>query len=128
MSDSYRERIQQASNRDEACEAIVDMICGGRVATPYNMQVMYQLYAYASCNLQLKVIMQEWVVRSQPALEPFCDPLTARALDAFLEGITLHDVTEREPMGRDDIMRVTVRRIIVIRHPSVFFAGGRVYV
>lgn len=111
MSDSYRERMQQATNRDEACEAIVDMICGGCVATPYNMQVMYQLYAYASCNPQLKDIMQEWMIRSQQALEPFFDPLTARALDAFLEGMTLHYVTDREPMSRDD-MRVMVLRIV----------------
>lgn len=109
MSDSYRARLEQASNAEEACEAVVDMICGETIATPYNLQVMYQLYAYANCNPQLKTIMQDWMWRSQQALEAFFDPITARTLDAFIEGMTLHYVTDRKPLGREDLARMVAK-------------------
>lgn len=109
MSDDYRCRIEQARNSDEACEAIVDMICGEKVATSYNLQVMYQLYAYANRNPELKIIMQDWMCRSQQALEAFFDPITARMLDAFIEGMTLHYVTDRNPLSRDDLSRMLAK-------------------
>ncbi|WP_435929662.1 TetR/AcrR family transcriptional regulator [Dryocola sp. BD613] len=109
MSDSYRARLEQAKNADEACEAIVDMICDETIATSYNLQVMYQLYAYANRTPPLKTIMQDWMCRSQQTLEAFFDPITARTLDAFIEGMTLHYVTDREPMSREDLTRMVAK-------------------
>ncbi len=109
MSDGYRARLEQANNADEACEAVVDMICGETIATPYNLQVMYQLYAYANRTPSLKTIMQDWMCRSQQTLETFFDPITARTLDAFIEGMTLHYVTDREPMSREDLTRMVAK-------------------
>lgn len=111
MSDGYRARLEQANTAQEACEAVVDMICGESIATSYNLQVMYQLYAYASRTPALKVIIQDWMKRSQQALEVFFDPITARTLDAFIEGMTLHYVTDREPLSRE-ALRVMVGRIV----------------
>lgn len=109
MSDSYRARLEQAKNADEACEAVVDMICGEEIATSYNQQVMYQLYAYANQVPALKTIMQDWMRRSQQALETFFDPITARTLDAFIEGMTLHYVTDREPLSREELTRMVAK-------------------
>jgi DNA-binding transcriptional regulator YbjK len=38
----------------------------------------------------LKSVMQNWMRTSQTTLERWFDPVTARALDAFIEGMTLH--------------------------------------
>lgn len=109
MSNSYRSRLEQARSADEACEAVVDMICGEEIATSWNLQVMYQLYAYANRTPALKIIMQDWMSRSQQALETFFDPITARTLDAFVEGMTLHYVTDRQPMSREDLTRMVAK-------------------
>jgi DNA-binding transcriptional regulator YbjK len=109
MSQDYRARLEQAKNAEQACEAVVDIICGETFATAYNLQVMYQLYAYANRNPALKTIMQDWMCRSQQALETFFDPITARTLDAFIEGMTLHYVTDREPLGREDLTRMVAK-------------------
>lgn len=109
MSDSYRSRLEQARNAEEACEAVVDMICGEEIATAWNLQVMYQLYAYANRTPALKIIMQDWMSRSQQALEAFFDPITARTLDAFIEGMTLHYVTDRQPLSRADLTRMVAK-------------------
>lgn len=54
--------------------------------------------------------MQDWMQTSQSTLEQWFDPVTTRALDAFIEGMTLHFVTDREPLSREEI-RAMVWRI-----------------
>ncbi len=65
--------------------AITEMIYGSQVTTPDNMALMYQLYAYASDKPALKIVMQNWMQRSQNTLAQWFDAQTARALDAFIE-------------------------------------------
>lgn len=98
------------TDTQEACQAIAEMIYGSQVTTPDNMALMYQLYAYASSKPALKIVMQNWMQRSQNTLTQWFDSQTARALDAFIEGMTLHVVTDRTPLARDVILQM-VRRI-----------------
>lgn len=49
--------------------------------------------------------MQNWMQRSQNTLAQWFDAQTARALDAFIEGMTLHFVTDRTPLAREAIYR-----------------------
>lgn len=111
MSEQFHLSLLQADNHDKACEAIADMISGGVLASPYNMQVMFQLYACASCRPELKKIMQDWMARSQHSLSLFFDPLTVRGLDAFIEGMTLHCVTDTQPLSRDQVL-VIIKRLV----------------
>ncbi len=57
----------------------------------------------------LKTVMQNWMQRSQQTLEQWFEPGTARALDAFIEGMTLHFVTDRKPLSREEILRMVER-------------------
>ena len=47
--------------------------------------------------------------RSQQTLEQWFDPSTARALDAFIEGMTLHFVTDRQPLTHEEIRKMVGR-------------------
>ncbi len=78
--------FSDVSDAQGACQAITDMIYSSQVATPDNMELMYQLYALASRKPLLKTVMQNWMQRSQQTLEQWFEPGTARALDAFIEG------------------------------------------
>jgi len=109
MSRQYQAFFSDVSDAPGACQAITDMIYSSQVATPDNMELMYQLYAYASRQPQLKIIMQDWMRRSQQTLETWFDPATARALDAFIEGMTLHFVTDRQPLDRNTIRKMVGR-------------------
>ncbi|WP_312584363.1 TetR family transcriptional regulator [Atlantibacter sp.] len=103
MSESFIHHIGQAHNPTMACDALTDLICGAYMTTPHNMELMYQLYAYGSRKPGLKLVMQAWMRRSQALLEHWFDPVTARALDAFVEGMTLHYVTDSAPLERGEI-------------------------
>ena len=110
MSQQYQAFFEGVADAPQACHAITEMIYSSRVTTPDNMELMYQLYAFASRKPTLKAVMQNWMQRSQQTLEHWFDPATARALDAFIEGMTLHFVTDKTPLAREEIL-VMVQRI-----------------
>ncbi|HFK9551549.1 TPA: TetR/AcrR family transcriptional regulator [Enterobacter hormaechei] len=110
MSQQYRDFFAGVTGRERACEAITTLIHSSAVTTPHNMALMYQLYAFMHRSAALKTVMQDWMKMSQATLEQWFEPATARALDAFIEGMTLHFVTDRSPLTREEI-RVMVGRI-----------------
>lgn len=109
MSEQYQAYFADVSNKQQACVAIAEMIHSSQITTPENMALMYQLYAFASRKPALKTVMQNWMQRSQRTLEQWFEPGTARALDAFIEGMTLHFVTDRTPLARDEILLMVKR-------------------
>ena len=109
MSRQYQAFFDDVNDAPSACQAITDMIYSSQVATPDNMELMYQLYALASRKPLLKTVMQNWMQRSQQTLEQWFEPETARALDAFIEGMSLHFVTDRKPLSHEEILRMVER-------------------
>ncbi|MGL4723683.1 MAG: TetR/AcrR family transcriptional regulator [Scandinavium sp.] len=105
----YQAFFAEVKAPEQACNAITDLIFSAQVTTTRNMELMYQLYAFIGCKPALKTVMQNWMQGSQKVLEQWFDPATARALDAFIEGMTLHFVTDRKPLGRGDIREMVGR-------------------
>lgn len=99
MSAQYQQCFAGVTNREQACDAIAELI-SAQVTTARNMELMYQLYAFCSSQPALKGVMQNWMRRSQQTLEQWFAPDTARGLDAFIEGMTLHFVTDRAPLSK----------------------------
>jgi DNA-binding transcriptional regulator YbjK len=62
------------SSREEACDAIAELIFSAQVTTARNMELMYQLYAFCSSQPALKAVMQNWMRRSQQTLEQWFEP------------------------------------------------------
>lgn len=109
MSQEYADFFIGVTTKDDACDAVAKLIFSSQVTTPKNMTLMYQLYALASSTPSLKAVMQNWMQRSQQTLEQWFDPSTARALDAFIEGMTLHFVTDRQPLTHEAIRKMVGR-------------------
>lgn len=109
MSQQYQAFFDEVNDTQGACNAITDMIHSSQVTTPDNMELMYQLYAFASRKPALKRVMQNWMQCSQHTLEQWFDPATARALDAFIESMTLHFVTDRAPLDKAKIREMVGR-------------------
>ncbi|MEW5559963.1 TetR family transcriptional regulator [Enterobacter asburiae] len=109
----YKAFFAEVNSPQQACDAITQLIFSAQVTTTRNMELMYQLYAFIGCKPALKNVMQNWMQGSQQVLEQWFDPATARALDAFIEGMTLHFVTDRTPLGKAEI-REMVGRIAAI--------------
>lgn len=108
-SDAFRARMAAATDRDAACEALIDIIAGSVWAEPRTLLLSYELYAFAARHPAVSAVMRRWMNNSRAALERFFDPLTARALDALVEGIGIHNSIDSDPLDRDAIRDIVHR-------------------
>lgn len=106
VSERFAQRLDRATTLDEAREAVVDLICGGLWATQRNMLLSFELYACASRNPRLKQVLQDWMAQSRAALQRHFPPRTARALDALLEGITIHNNASQNLISREEVREI----------------------
>lgn len=102
-SEAFRATLAAAKTRDEAKEAVIDIIAESIWAAPRTLLLSYELYAFAARHPPVTAVMQQWMDSSRAALGRFFDPLTARALDALIEGIGIHNSIDRAPLDRDAI-------------------------
>jgi len=108
-SAAFRARLEAANDRAEACTAVIDIIANQIWAEPRTLLLSYELYAFAARHPPVSAVMQNWMDSSRAALGRFFDPLTARALDALIEGIGIHNSIDRAPLDRDAITTIVER-------------------
>lgn len=101
--------LDAATTREEARAAVVAIIVGDVWATPSTLLLSYELYAFAARNPALTAVMQGWMDSSREALGRHFDPLTARALDAMVEGIGIHNSIDRAPLDRAQVEAIVAR-------------------
>ncbi len=109
-SDGVLARLEQATTRKEAIAATVDVIAGNLWSTPQTLLLSYELYAYAARHPEIAAIMRGWMARSRAALGRHFDPLTARAIDALIEGIGIHNSVDTDPLTPEQVEAV-IRRV-----------------
>ncbi|SMO86973.1 TetR/AcrR family transcriptional regulator [Paracoccus laeviglucosivorans] len=105
----YSERMAQATTLPEAREAVVDLISGGLWATQRNMMLSFELYAYAARNPRLREVLVDWMAQSRAAMQQHFPPETARILDAFLEGVTIHNTSSENLIPRSQVREIVGR-------------------
>ena len=108
-SAAFRARLESATDRAEACTAVIDIIANQVWAEPRTLLLSYELYAFAARHPPVGAVMQRWMDSSRESLGRFFDPLTARALDALIEGIGIHNSIDRAPLDRDAIKTIVER-------------------
>jgi DNA-binding transcriptional regulator YbjK len=109
-SATFRARLETATDRATACTAVIDIIANQMWAEPRTLLLSYELYAFAARHPAVGDVMQQWMDSSRDALGRFFDPLTARAIDALIEGVGIHNSIDRAPLDRDAV-QIIVERI-----------------
>ncbi len=107
----FTERLAAASNRDEALEAVVDLVVDESWATPRTMLLSYELYAFAARRPALQSVMRDWMDKSRAALGRHFAPETAKALDAMIEGLSIHRSVDRDPADRAAVRSIVERLV-----------------
>lgn len=92
------ERMSRANNRAEALDAVIDGIIADVTPGVCEEQVVtYELYTLAARDPAYRDITEQWMADASSALEQHFDPLTARLLDALIEGLAVHRTLDRDP-------------------------------
>jgi len=108
-SAAFRDRLERATDRASAREAVIDIIAESIWAETRTLLLSYELYAFAARHPPVSAVMQQWMDSSRAALGRFFDPLTARALDALVEGIGIHNSIDCAPLDRAAIRTIVER-------------------
>ncbi|MFI6691173.1 TetR/AcrR family transcriptional regulator [Streptomyces sp. NPDC050433] len=107
----FEERLGAASTRDEAREAVADLVHRLSAGSQRELVLTHELYTLAARKPAYRELTRAWMRRSRAALERHFDPATARQLDAMIEGLSIHRALETEPHDRaltvEAITRIT---------------------
>ncbi|HCS62516.1 MAG TPA: TetR family transcriptional regulator [Microbacterium sp.] len=117
LSEQYRARLAAASDREQACEAVVALICDGSYATEGEVRTLLEMYSYGSHNTAVRDLCREWLNVSRESLGLHFSEPTARALDALIEGWPIHQTWEAAHVDRD-VVRASVAAIVERFEPA----------
>lgn len=105
----FEEQMRAACDREAAVELLVEHLTTALLGSERDLVLSVELYVAAARRPALRAVTQAWMLRSRRALEIHFDPVTARELDALIEGLVLHSALSTDPMAAEQI-RHAIRR------------------
>lgn len=103
-------RMRAAPDRDAALDALARHLAEDLIGVDRPLVLAVELYVAAARRPALRTVTEAWMLRSRQALELHFDPVTARELDALVEGLVLHQVLSTDPMTPEQLEHA-LRRI-----------------
>ena len=112
LSARYESHFAGVHDRDSLVDAVTGMIHREADAGERDWAVAYELYLAALRDPALRTVTESWMRTSRTVLERFVDPVTARGVDALIEGLVMHKVlSTATPLSRADIHTIVSRAI-----------------
>ncbi len=102
----YFSKLREARDKAQAREVVADLICGDLWKVSGQMLLVFELYSFVSRFPEYMHIMDDWMALSRQALQIHFDERAARAIDALIEGFTIHNTLGRAPVERGEILRL----------------------
>lgn len=107
----FDERMAAATDVASARLLLTDHISSGLFSDQRELVLTHELYTLAARDACYRDICNAWMRRSRRTLERWFDPVTARILDAFIEGLSIHRALDSVPQERAVVV-CAVDRII----------------
>lgn len=108
----FEERLGAAVTREEAREAVVDLVHHLSGGDQRQLVLTHELYTLAARRPAYRELTREWMRRSRQILQQHFSPGTSRQLDALIEGLSIHRALETDPHDRaltaEAVARLTV--------------------
>jgi DNA-binding transcriptional regulator YbjK len=104
ISERFEARLAPARSAEDAIAAITDFLVHD-FEDPRELALSYEFYAYAIRRPAIGDMVEAWFLRSQQALARFFDPVTARLIDTFVEGLFTYRGLAREFGDASEIRR-----------------------
>ena len=110
VADRFDQRMAGVRGREDALDAIAANVTDDIYAGPNDLVLTHELYTLAAREPAFRTITEQWMGRTRAVLERHFDPLTARLLDALIEGLAIHRALDRVPADAGGVS-VAIRRI-----------------
>ena len=110
----FAEQMSAATDPISARPALVDVILHHPVQSARTLVLNQELYTLAARDPSYRGITDTWMRRNREVLGTYFDPVTARLVDALVEGLTLHRALDLEarhdPYGAEPV-RAAIDRL-----------------
>jgi len=114
ISPRYEAHFEQVRDAASFVDAVTELISGDGAQDPREWAVAYELYLAALRNPALRIVTESWMRRSRSVLERFVDPVTARGVDALVEGLVMHMTLSTATFSRADTRTIIGRFVGVV--------------
>lgn len=111
VADRFEAELAAAPDRDAAADVVTRLVTGVVLAEPRELVLSHELYTLAAREPAYRDVTNRWMTRSRAALGRHVDPTTARLLDAFIEGMSIHRALDTAPHD-DAVVAEGVRRLV----------------
>jgi DNA-binding transcriptional regulator YbjK len=111
MSPYYEAHFEGVRDLAGFVDAVTDLIHSDAGSGARDWAVAYELYLAALRNPALRSVTESWMRRSRVVLERFVDPVTARGVDALIEGLVMHLTLSTATFDRTET-RTIVNRLL----------------
>jgi DNA-binding transcriptional regulator YbjK len=115
MSPLYEAHFREVRDTAGFVGAVTDLIHGDAGASTREWAVAYELYLAALRQPELRNVTEAWMRRSRAVLERFVDPVTARGVDALIEGLVMHLTLSTATFPRSETHLIVSRLVEVAR-------------
>jgi TetR/AcrR family transcriptional regulator, regulator of biofilm formation and stress response len=110
-SAAFRRALAGVTDRQQAEAVVVDLITEASAGPPRELVLTHELYTLAAREPEFRRITRDWMARDRVTFEAHFDPVTARLLNAMIEGLAIHQTLDVRPA--DPALAVdAVRRIV----------------
>lgn len=109
ISPRYEAHFERVRDAAGFVDAVTDLISGDAGQDPREWAVAYELYLAALRNPALRIVTESWMRRSRDVLERFVDPVTARGVDALIEGLVMHMTLSTTTFSRAETRTIVGR-------------------
>jgi DNA-binding transcriptional regulator YbjK len=110
VADRFDRRMSGVGSRSEALDAVAATVIDDIFSEPDDLVLTHELYTLAARDPSFRDITERWMGRTRAVLAQYVDPLTARLVDALIEGLTIHRALDRDPAPSTDVAEA-LRRI-----------------
>jgi len=110
----FERRMAAATDSGQARTAVREYITGHGeepAARHRSLVLTHELYTLAAREPAFRAITNGWMARSRRALEQHFDPVTARIVDALIEGLSIHRALDTEA-GDDAAVALALERAV----------------
>lgn len=111
MSVLYERHFDDVRTHADLVEAITELVHGSGAGTDRDWAIALELYLAALRDPALRTITEQWMGRSREVLQRFIDPVTAKGVDALIEGLIIHLMLSTRPGPRVDTVRYVERAL-----------------
>lgn len=103
MSSEFQACLQGITTKEEAVQTVINWASEGTWTKPRNLVLLFELYAFAARTPLMRPLLEQWMNTCATYLSRYFDPATAKTLDAFIDGVILHNVVNRNYITREEI-------------------------